>query len=138
MLSQPVKQEMNSRNIPDASERVKELSGEVVLPAKITDAEYYLFNSGGLSNSSRIFSLGPKDIHYQYVVKTSPGNTDEWHKGLEQVKTLPEDVVIIEYLSGFRKQNWQTVSKPEIYEDQYSRTIIFKKEGIIYKEIKQY
>lgn len=133
----PRKNTMDSLNIAFPNDRVTQLSKEVIIHSPATDAEFDLFNSGGFSGSFSFFSFGPTDIYYRYAVKLHPGDLEKWRAGLIPSSETSRDKDLIKYLSGLREPNWQIRTEPKFYESEYSRTIIFEEEGIVFKEVVQ-
>lgn len=127
-----------SDGVTDKEKRICELSKEIVLFTPIHDAEYNLFNVNGFSNS-RISLPGASSWNYVFQIKIDTGEIDRWTEGMRQYSIAASDTLWLKKIRQNSPKEWQRNSTPELFkrEEAQVSVLVFREEGIIYKNIIQ-
>ncbi len=127
---------LDSDDYDNKEERIKKLKMEIKSFSDFQDAEFELFNVNGFHNK-RTSVPGSSSFDYKFVIKLDTVNIPKWTTGMTEVKLTDYDDGWTEEMIKGRKENWQTLSKPQYFKrnDENVMLLVYKNEGIIYKRV---
>ncbi|GAA4115312.1 hypothetical protein GCM10022393_15440 [Aquimarina addita] len=128
---------LDSNTYKTKEERITILKTVIKVPTEIYDSEFELFNVNGFSNN-RMSIPGASSWNYKYAVKVNPAEVDQWTKGLIKMD-ITYNGSWQNQIIKHRKEEWEVKSQPEIYiwEEAQITVLIYRKEGILFKNIVQ-
>lgn len=133
--------ELLSEDYDNRAERVEKLGEEVIFFSPVTDAEFKLVNVNGFHNK-RLTVPGPSYWDYKFAVKINPSDISKWKAGMTDTSILNYNEDWLSKIVSHRKENWMInkQSRPKFYirKGENVTTIIFEKEGIVYKSVTNY